>query len=318
VAIHPVYDFVALQVDGTLIGQAIYNHPGAWISPAKASLLNTKVYEACDELDGIKDGVISDVRGCAAHFKPEDLRCAGGSDTGDTCLSDAQLAAVKTIASDMPLGIRFEIGDKFGRWPILEGGGAGNFSTFGRTSTPPHPPARGDSFLFMMGDQMVRHMAMRDPAYDSLTFNPAAHAEALQTLSKQMDNASVDLSAFRRHGGKLLLMHGTVDMAVTPYNTIAYYDRLKAQFKPDELRSFMRFYVAPGFGHGDGPFVVGWDSLGALDAWVDHGVEPAAQIAVDTARTTAGRSRPLCEYPGYPRYKGQGDPSAAASFICAQ
>jgi hypothetical protein len=29
-------------------------------------------------------------------------------------------------------------------------------------------------------------------------------------------------------------------------------------------------------------------------------------------------SRPMCRYPLYPRYNGQGDPNGAASFTCAE
>jgi feruloyl esterase len=160
-------------------------------------------------------------------------------------------------------------------------------------------------------------MILHDVSYDTLTFKPAEHAAALQALSRMIDASDPDISAFQKRGGKLLLMHGTVDMAVTPYNTIAYYEKLKARFGEAGLRQFVRFYVAPGFGHGDGSFQVGWDSLGALDAWVDRGVAPGPQIAIDTAKATAGRSRPLCEYPTYPKYAGAGDPNAASSFTCA-
>jgi hypothetical protein len=55
------------------------------------------------------------------------------------------------------------------------------------------------------------------------------------------------------------------------------------------LAQFVRFYMAPGFGHGYGTFIVGWDSLGALDAWVEHGTAPGPQIATDTGPTGKGR-----------------------------
>jgi hypothetical protein len=61
-----------------------------------------------------------------------------------------------------------------------------------------------------------------------------------------------DISAFKARGGKLLWMHGTVDSAVPPQNTIAYYERLVARFGQGPLDEFARFYVAPGFGHGTG------------------------------------------------------------------
>ncbi|MBB5497522.1 hypothetical protein HDG37_001722 [Paraburkholderia sp. MM5384-R2] len=61
---------------------------------------------ACDKLDGVADGIISDVRAC--HFNPRSLRCPAGADTGDTCLSDAQIEAFNVyntaIAFRQPLG----------------------------------------------------------------------------------------------------------------------------------------------------------------------------------------------------------------------
>jgi feruloyl esterase len=215
----------------------------------------------------------------------------------------------------MPLGVRLAGGvDRFGKWPVLEGASmSGRFNPFGKAAARPNPPGPDDSFLHMMGDQMVRYMVVRNVAYDSLGFEPAKHAAALQAVSRLIDASDPDISAFQKRGGKLLLMHGTVDMAVTPYNTIAYYERLKARFGEAPLRQFVRFYVAPGFGHGDGAFQVGWDSLGTLDAWVDRGVEPGPQTATDTAKATLGRTRPLCEYPSYPRYVGAGDPNQASS-----
>jgi feruloyl esterase len=317
VAIHPVYDFVALQTDGVLVGQAVYNRAGAWLSPAKVSLLGNAVLAACDGLDGLVDGVIGNVRACDRAFDPASLRCQGGGDTGPDCLSDAQLMTLKVLAADMPLRVSLSGIDRFGKWPVLEGASmSGRFNPFGRTADKPAHPGPNDSFLHMMGDQMVRYMVLKNIAYDTLAFDPARDAAALQALSAKMDASDPDISAFQKRGGKLLLMHGTVDMAVTPYNTIAYFERLKARFGQDALHHFVRFYIAPGFGHGDGAFQVGWDSLGALDAWVDRGIDPGPQFMTDTNKQASGRTRPLCEYPLYPRYSGSGDITAAASFSC--
>ena len=104
-----------------------------------------------------------------------------------------------------------------------------------------------NSFLLLMGDQMVRYMVLRDSHGDSLAFDPVQHAAALQALSKLIDASNPDISAFRKRGGKLLIMHGTVDLAVTPYNTVAYYEQLKAKFGTS-LQHFVRFYMVPGFG----------------------------------------------------------------------
>jgi Tannase and feruloyl esterase len=169
----------------------------------------------------------------------------------------------------------------------------------------------------MMGDIMMRNMVVRDPESDSLTFDQNRYAAQLQEVSRTIDASNDDITAFEKRGGKLLLMHGTVDMAVSPYNTIAYYDRLKQRYSESGLKKFVRFYVAPGFGHGYGSFIVGWDSLGTLDAWVDRGIVPGRQVATDTGASGQGRQRPLCEYPTWPKYKGSGDINAASSFVCA-
>ena len=58
-----------------------------------------------------------------------------------------------------------------------------------------------------------------------------------------------------------------------------------------------------------------WDSLNALDQWVVNGAAPVAQQVSDNAGVP-GRTRPMCEYPLWPRYKGAGDVNKAESFDC--
>ena len=327
VSIHPVYNITALQLDGVHVGQALYGSPGAWISPAKSKLIYDSVMKACDSLDGAADGVIANVKGCRSAFKLDSLRCAAGKDAGDACLSDAQIRTVRTIASRYEIGFELANGvSSFAPWPIIEGGSPQTFS-FGakpNASNPPAPPAfgppgsapPGDAFAYVMGDAMVRHMALRDPNVDTLKFDPTQHEQRLKLVSKILDASSVELEPFRDRGGKLLLLHGTADMAVPPQNTIDYYERLVERFGADKLKDFVRFYVVPGFGHGDGPFQASWDWLTVLDTWVENGQAPANLVTVDTAMATAGRSRPLCEYPAWPKYRGSGDVNAAASFAC--
>ena len=43
---------------------------------------------------------------------------------------------------------------------------------------------------------------------------------------------------------------------------------------------------------------------------------PAALIAIDTNKATFGRSRPMCVYPGWQKYKGTGSLDDAASYAC--
>jgi feruloyl esterase len=319
VAIHAVYDITALQLDGVHLGKALYGAPGAWLSPAKTKLIYDSVMRACDSLDGASDGVISNVAGCRAAFDAASLRCPGGTDEGDRCLSDAQLGAVRAFDTEYSLGVALADGvDRFAHWPLLEGGSTGALFNLGQSATASNPPSPRDAFAYVMGDQLVRHMALRDPQVDTLQFEPREHAARLQKVSQILDANSVALEPFRDRGGKLLLLHGTADMAVPPQNSVDYWQRLVDRFGAAPLRAFARFYVVPGFGHGDGPFVATWDWLGALDAWVEKGQAPENLVTTDAAQATAGRTRPLCDYPGWPKYRGAGDPNAATSFACSQ
>jgi hypothetical protein len=89
----------------------------------------------------------------------------------------------------------------------------------------------------------------------------------------------------------------------------------------------MRFYVTAGVSHSgagvsgvDGSAVPrGVDLLDAIDAWADRGVAPDAllQVAQEAKPPFAvTAARPMCRYPAWPRYRGEGSPKDAASFAC--
>ena len=79
---------------------------------------------------------------------------------------------------------------------------------------------------------------------------------------------------------------------------------------------FLRFYTSPGVDHlNGGPGAGTADYLGALVAWVEQGTAPGNLVAHRFGDESL--TRPLCRYPGYPHYGGQGDPASAESFHCA-
>jgi len=246
--------------------------------------------KACDGLDGAEDGVISNVAGCAATFKLASLRCAEGRDTGDDCLSDQQMKSVEAIHSPVSLGLALQGGvSSFPGWPILEGADWTGLFGFGTRPKPTNPPeALKDFGLAVLSDPGVRYMVLRDPTADPLQFDPAKHEARLRELSDLIDASSDDISAFKARGGKLLLMHGTVDSAAPPQNSVDYYVRLVARFGQGPLDDFVRFYVAPGFGHGTGQFIVGWGALGVLENWVERGEAPVRRQSWTPKMAIAG------------------------------
>ena len=58
-------------------------------------MLNDAVLAQCDAADGRTDRVIANYSACT--FDPATLRCPGGADTADTCLSDPQIATLNAI-----------------------------------------------------------------------------------------------------------------------------------------------------------------------------------------------------------------------------
>lgn len=315
VALYPVYDMMAVQTNGTQVGQIVFRSPGAWISGAKGQVVTDRVIAACDGLDGAADGIVSNVEGCRASFDPRTLICAGPE--RPDCLTHEQVATLQALASDRPLGVTLSGVSTFARWPVLEGAPLGGRGVFGASVRPASPPTMADGFIYFMGDQGVRHIGLLDPKADTLKFAAPDHAAKLQEASRIIDASSDDLRAFRRRGGKLLMLHGTLDMAVTPHNTHAYWRRLENRFGAG-LKDFARYYVVPGYGHGNGAFNVGWDGLGALDAWVEQKKAPANLVGTDLNPQSNRRTRPLCEFGTWPRYRGSGDVNAAASFSCVR
>jgi feruloyl esterase len=259
---------------------------------------------------------VSHVKACTAAFDAKSLRCANGVDAGDTCLSDAQLAAVARIASDYKPGFAVAGMDTFPHWPLLEGAQFRGGSTFGQVPQPANPISGKEPLLYIAGDQTAKFIISRNPMLDTLKFDPAQWQARIAVVAATMDVTDVSLAEFKAKGGKIIMTHGTADDFITPHNSIAYYNRQVAQFGKAGVESFLRFYVIPGFGHGFGPFNAKIESLKALQAWVEKGQVPSGLVAID-GNPNANRARPMCEWPAWPKFTGApGSENSAASFTC--
>ncbi|WP_244136930.1 tannase/feruloyl esterase family alpha/beta hydrolase [Burkholderia pyrrocinia] len=325
IATFPASELLGLSFQMGRVSQASLA-PGGFISTAKASVLKAAVMAQCDGLDGVKDGVISNPAAC--HFDPTTLRCPGGVDTGNTCLSDAQLNTVNTIAT--PLVTKFDFANGIRTIPgynILAG------TDFWNPFITPLGPSAQDaivdpaaatgnygSFYYLFPDALVKYAIARNPSLDLMTFNfsdPGPLTSRAETVSSLTDATSTDLTAFKNRGGKLILQHGQSDQFIPAQMSIDYYNRLLASYGQAELSSFLKFYLVPGGSHGfGGQFEGAYDALTVLDNWVTKGVAPSNLVITDMNPTTAGRTRPLCEYPQWPKYVG-GDVNNSSSFTCS-
>jgi feruloyl esterase len=319
VANYPAYNVTLLHLGSLNVARAVYAEQGAaWINQKKTKLIDEAVYATCDGLDGVKDGIISNVAACNSTFDVKKLRCPNGVDSGDTCLSDAQLRAVATITSVYKPGFAIAGMDAFPKWALLEGALFQGRSDFGQAPQPSNPLSGKEPLLYSAGDQTIKFIITHNPSFETMNFDPKQYQAQTVKAGTIMDVTDVSLEKFRAKGGRIIMTHGTADDFITPHNSIAYYRRQVANFGQAKLDSFMRFYVIPGLGHGFGIFNAKFDSLDALRDWVEHGKAPAGLTAMD-GNPNANRTRPLCDFPKWPKFTGApGTESSAASFTCVE
>lgn len=318
----PVINWVALQSAGTRTG-GIVQQGGGWLPPAKVALVHDAVLAACDTLDGLADGVVSKYEGCGDVFNPATLRCPGGQDTGNTCLSDAQINTVNTVHS--PFEFNFSLANGLTFYPGWGFGGENNpgqWTTWTTgTSAPTFPPSPGNGFIWTFGNGVIRYFIARDPNFNPFTYSPDDFRARVREVSELMDSTNPDLSAFHRRGGKLILLEYSSDYAQSGFAGINYYQAVIGMLGKRTTDRFVRLYVAPGLNHGgiapNLPNSI--DMVQLLEEWVEEGEAPE-KVLVQTLDSptppfTSLASRPLCHYPSYPQYIG-GDPNSATSFKC--
>ena len=341
IVLYPAWNAASLDLQLGRITRELAK-PGAYANRAKRKILYDASLQACDALDGVVDGLISNIAACNASFNPTTallngapVRCAGGADTGDSCLSDAQIAAFNVVNTPITLPYTLATGDSaypgFNTWGTDFGIPGTNalkptVLTLGYgTEQPANPmpavtattsPPYGSTFW----DQWVRYFVTRDPAFNSLLLDPqkpGAYQARIVALTAIQDVTKYDLTTFQQKGGKILMAHGMADALVSTRATQQYYDHLRNAMGAPKMDSFMRYYEIPGYAHAVSTvFNASWDSLTTLENWVEAGTVPPPQVVADSAGVP-GRTRPLCVYPGYPKYIGSGDLNLAASYRCS-
>lgn len=327
IANEPALNYTGTRLSNVAVGRALYNNGGAgWLTKKKTLLVQDTVKQRCDKLDGAVDNIVSNVESCRQLNAQilSDLLCPGGTDTGDTCLSKAQIDTVKAIESPLEFssyalanGVK-----RAGGYNLLEGTlVAGPYTTrdLGTDNQPDNPAGTNDANMYVTGDQWVKFFVTRITDFDTLTFdplNPGAYTARVTEVSNLTDATNPDLSPFFGHGGKLIMLHGLADEVISNNSTIDYYKQMIATMGQTMVDQNVRFYTVPGMGHGTGVFIPNWDSLAALEGWVEGGLAPATAVAVDAVPATYGRTRPLCQYPSWPKYGGSGSLDAAINYSC--
>jgi feruloyl esterase len=322
----PLAYFSSLLIDPTVKGVSQLA-PGSWLPPAKSTAIHDEILRQCDALDGAADGVINNYSACQKLIDPSvtkdpfaKLRCAGGADTGDSCLSDLQLATLGSFYA--PVHYTYKLANGRTDWP---GWGAG-MEGRGWLTTPTQPDVSNPAaFNGGIGAAAQKGRIGFSQNFNLLTLDLDKYQKQMQDLSTQLD-VSEDWSAFLKKGGKVIWVTGASDYISNPRAQMRLYDRVAARLGQTTVDKSIRYYVMPNSGHGlsgnsakGEPLPSSWDAQSALVDWVEKGIAPPATItltAFDRITNQPTGSRLMCRYPDYPRYTGSGPQLAASSYTC--
>jgi len=294
-----------------------------YIPAAKFQAVNAAILKQCDKVDGVADGLIQNPAKCT--FQPDAL-------VPET-LTQKQADALKLIMSP----VRDEQGKLIYPGASVGNLGQDNITARGATNyleTPPADPKSakpwGDATVpanWSLSQNILMKLGYYDAGKDmnnSIENNGVVKADALNLVYTRLAaDVPDDPSAFGAYfakGGKLLIYHGYDDLIISPYSSIWFYEDLAQENGGyEKVQQNARLFMVPGMQHcvlGAGPN--SFDTLSALEQWVEKGIAPDAIPATHSTNNTVDRTMPLCKFPEKAHYKGSGDPNSASSWSCPQ
>ena len=285
---------------GVIMNQAaMLKTSGAYIPPEKYHAVHEAVLEACDGLDGVKDGILENPLAC--RFDPKVLQCKAGEDTV-SCLTPAQVQSAKTIytpAKDPKTG------------KVLTGGlMPGTELQWGTLYSP---QGYGNAI------EAMKFIAMKDPNWDPATFNAATDVEKAQKADPDgiLKSDNPNIKAFFDRGGKLLMYQGFADPQVTSENAIRYHQAVLDKVGRNVEGKSIELFMIPGVFHCQGgPGTDTFDKAATLDAWVTTGKAPDRIVASHLTDGKVDRTRPVCVFPKVAKWSGSGSTDDAQNFAC--
>jgi Tannase and feruloyl esterase len=301
----PAINWQKLHV-AQLWGQMSMNAAGNFVAPCKLVAATSAAVAACDTIDGVADGVLEDPLRC--RFDPGAL-VGTVTACGEITAADAEM--IRKIWQ----GPRRQNGDFM--WYGLPRG-----ASLTGLNNSTGAPLTGAPFFITI--EWFRYWLSQNPALDWRTITPEAYElywdQSLEEFGALIGTDNPDLSAFRKHGGKIIMWHGWADQLIYPQGSIDYFERVEEELGESRTSRFLRLFMAPGVAHcggGAGPPPSG--QFEALVRWVEHGDDPDTLDAIRTdANGNVVRSRPLCPYPLVARYKGHGSTDDARNFRCSK
>ena len=290
------------------------------LTPTERKVIADAILARCDRLDRLKDGMVQDTQRCQKAFSIKRDVPTCDDERDGTCLTRAQKAVVSRVFAGARTTQNAEIYRSFPFDPGIVQGGWAFWKFFASQNldpgavgfifgTPPNPSIPA-SPLTVDIDAAAKSIYATSGIYteSGMQFMTPPHPTRLDTL--------------RKHGGKMIVVHGASDGVFSPDDTASWYDELDTNYR-HKADQFVRYFEVPGMGHVQGgPATDQYAGLTALIEWVEYGSAPdRIEARVNPANPeipaqwSADLSRPLCPHPSVARYAG-GDPDSADSFVC--
>jgi hypothetical protein len=292
---------------------------------AKQTLATSRAVTACDAIDGVMDGVLTDPRKCKYNVSDDASITHDQCTASDpTCLTSTEASAIDKMwqgpvhcarpKSDGACRVR----DRATRFLF----GFANNRLWYPNTRGTDLAALGGVAPFPIATEQPRFWVYFDPNWDWRTLDYGNYLkffrDSVAKVGPIMASDNPNLHRFRARGGKIVMWHGFSDQLIVPEGTIDYYDAVSRRTGGyARTQEFARLFMAPGVGHcagGPGP-----QPQGLFDAvvnWVEKRQAPDRILATKATAGIVTSSRPLCPYPAFARYTGTGSTDDAANFVC--
>jgi feruloyl esterase len=313
-----------------VVQNAALSSPAAYIPEATLAAIDARATGRCDSIDGAKDGLVQNPSSCPVHA--EDLLCRSGET--EACLNADQVRVLKSFTSTFRDSQGHVL---FGPWAITDLSGAQGFAFNVTGLTAPDlsnlaSPWNADPKAAPRSWALVKEMLTYwlglgpsatvadldiDPGINTMGDKLLAKMDATYAEGNTRD--PVQLKPFIAQGRKMILYHGASDPSIPASQSIAFYRELAEQQQGIErTQQSVRLFLVPGMYHcSGGPGPDRFDTLSAIEAWVEHGKAPDAIQASTRPESPVQHRLPLCPYPQQARYRGTGEINDPSNWSCA-
>ena len=293
----PALNWTGRAMQALWIAQATHRDEASFVPSAKFAAIHHAALEACDAIDGVKDGVIEDPTRC--RFDPQVMKCQGAD--SPACLTSAQIETVRRIYAP---AANVRTGQEI--FPGHEPGSEVGWNTM----ASPNP--------FGLGMDLFKYVVFQNPDWNYKSFNFDSDVDATLKAAGALNAMDANIKSFLNRGGKIIQYHGWGDPQISPRSSVNYYNSvLDTLGGASQVMGSYRLFMVPGMAHcGGGDGTSTFDMLAALEQWVEAKKAPERIEASRIRDGQVDRTRPLCPYPQIAVYRGSGSTDESANFAC--